>query len=305
MKFIIRGPENEHIIKNWPLQSLQPWPLITEYLSRRIHWVRSTIIAIPTFWKVATLETVHWYIPKTRDRTQQGTTQIFCFFGNGTPQFSSISHIFGIKNHHSLEYPPVFRPKSSPFSGPLAEPKASCRRRWDCKGWLGSTEGKPLGNMAWGGKLRCWVWGWLDPKVPTWGIIKNGLAPLIIIMRCKMGICDGFGDGLFFGIYHMILKHAFSMIFLEVGAAQRNKDGSQSSTEMHLAKALVFRFFGGFWPASDLWGGANLLVATSIDYPDPLRFPTLSRHYPCERREIHPVLWNKLRPCSPGSFSSL
>ena len=164
MKFIIRGPENEHIIKNWPLQSLQPWPLITEYLSRRIHWVRSTIIAIPTFWKVATLETVHWYIPKTRDRTQQGTTQIFCFFGNGTPPFSSISHIFGIKNHHSLEYPPVFRPKSSPFSGPLAEPMASCRRRWDCKGRLGSTEGKPLGNMAWGGKLRCWVWGWLEPK---------------------------------------------------------------------------------------------------------------------------------------------
>jgi len=114
-----------------------------------------------------------------------------------------------------------------------------------------------------------------------------------------MGICDGFGDGLFFWVYHMILKHAFSMIFLEVGAAQRNKDGSQSFTEMHLAKAFVFRFFGGFWPASDLWGGANL------DYPDPLRFPTLSQHYPCERREIHPVLWNKLRPCSPGSFSSL
>ena len=46
-------------------------------------------------------------------------------------------------------------------------------------------------------------------------------------------------------------------------------------------------------------------MATSIDYPDPLSFPTLSQHYPCERREIHPVLWNKLRPCSPGSFSSL
>lgn len=75
-----------------------------------------------------------------------------------------------------------------------------------------------------------------------------------------MGICDGFGDGLFFWVYHMILKHAFSMIFLEVGAAQRNKDGSQSFTEMHLAKAFVFRFFGGFWPASDLWGVRILII---------------------------------------------
>ena len=40
----------------------------------------------------------------------------------------------------------------------------------------------------------------------------------------------------------MILKHAFSMIFLEVGAAQRNKDGSQSFTDMHLAKPLFLGF---------------------------------------------------------------